>query len=166
MAFRWLLILRIAAASPSRFYACDRPPTCVMSCLAPREGSTDTWLVDGERAHFHGVASRLTIASSNARVPPLFRPYPLRHQTLLRYKPHPPKARLYSLEYDREKNISDNPSGRSWRRYCTKTVYSIAICTWLSRQLMNPRIALSPLVAPYRAKPGTATGFLAPTTER
>jgi hypothetical protein len=32
-----------------------------------------------------------------------------------------------------------------------------------SREMFIPRIALSALFAPYRAKPGTATGFLAPT---
>jgi hypothetical protein len=35
-----------------------------------------------------------------------------------------------------------------------------------SRQLLIMRIALSALLAPYRAKPGTATGFPAPTTGR
>jgi hypothetical protein len=35
MAFRRQLILRIAAASPSRSSACDRPPACAMSCLTP-----------------------------------------------------------------------------------------------------------------------------------
>jgi hypothetical protein len=94
MAFRRRLILRIAAASPSRSSACDRPPACVMSCLSPREGSTGTWLVESERAPFHGAPSRLSIASSNARVPPLIRLCPPRHHTLMRYMPHwptPPK---------------------------------------------------------------------------
>jgi hypothetical protein len=93
-AFRRRLILRIAAASPSRFSACDRPQACVMSFLTPRGGSTCTWLVNGDRAPLYGAASRLTIASSNARVPPMIRSYP---QTLLRYIPHPPKVGMYPL---------------------------------------------------------------------
>ena len=32
--------------------------------------------------------------------------------------------------------------------------------------VLIPRIELSALLAPYRAKPGTATGFPAPTTGR
>jgi hypothetical protein len=59
MALWRRIILRIAAASPSRFSACDRPPPRAMSCPTPREGSTGTWLVDAERALFHGDASRL-----------------------------------------------------------------------------------------------------------
>jgi len=44
--------------------------------------------------------------------------------------------------------------------------FSKALCTGLSRQLLIPRIELSALLAPYRARPGTATGFPAPTTGR
>jgi hypothetical protein len=73
-----------------------------MSGLAPREGLTGTWL-DGERAPFQGAASRLTIASFNARAPPLIRPYPPRHQTLLGYMPHPLKVGLYAVVSDHEK---------------------------------------------------------------
>jgi hypothetical protein len=43
-------------------------------------------------------------------------------------------------------------------------VFSEALCTWLSRQLLIPRIELSALLAPCRAMPGTATGFPTPTT--
>jgi hypothetical protein len=103
MAFRRRLILRIAAASHSRFSSCDRPPACVVSCLTPREGSTGTRLVDGKRAPFPSVASRLTIAISNARVPPLIRPYPPRHQTLLLYMPHLPKVGLHQVATGSEK---------------------------------------------------------------
>jgi hypothetical protein len=64
------------------------------------------------------------------------------------------------------RNISDGPSGRSWCRYRTYIIFSKALCTWLSRQLLILRIELSALLAPYRAKLGTATGFRAPTTGR
>jgi hypothetical protein len=64
------------------------------------------------------------------------------------------------------KNRSEGPSGRSWCRYRTEIIFSEALCTGLSRQLLIMRIELSALLAPYRAKPGTATGFLAPTTGR
>jgi hypothetical protein len=47
-----------------------------------------------------------------------------------------------------------------------KIIFSKALCTGLSRQLLIPRIELSALLAPYRAMPGTATGFPAPTTGR
>jgi hypothetical protein len=83
MAF--LRILRIAAASPSRFPAYDRPPAFVTSCLSPREGATCSWLVDGERAPFPGVVFKLTIAIPNARVPTLSRPYPPHMHKLMRY---------------------------------------------------------------------------------
>jgi hypothetical protein len=95
MAFRRRLILRIAAASPSRSSASDRPPAYGMSCLSPREGSTSAGLVDSERTLFLGAASRLTIATSNARDPPVIRMYPPRHHTLLRYMSHSPKIGLY-----------------------------------------------------------------------
>jgi hypothetical protein len=104
MAFRRRLIVMIAAASPSRFSACDRPPACVTLFLAPREGSIGTWLVDGERAPFHSAASRRTIANSTARVPLLIRPYPPRHHTLMRYMPHPLKEGLYPIVFDNEKS--------------------------------------------------------------
>jgi hypothetical protein len=64
------------------------------------------------------------------------------------------------------KSILDGPSGRSWCRYRTEIIFSKALCTWLSRQLMILRIELSALLAPYRAKPSTATGFPAPFTGR
>jgi hypothetical protein len=58
-----------------------------------------------QRASFHGDAFRLTIASSNARVPPLIRPYPPRHHTLLRDMPHSPKVGLYLVISGHEKYI-------------------------------------------------------------
>jgi hypothetical protein len=64
------------------------------------------------------------------------------------------------------KNISVGPSGRSRCRYRTKTIFSKALCTWLSRQLLIMRIELSALLAPYRAMLGTATRFPVPTTGR
>jgi hypothetical protein len=108
MHFRRRLILRIAAASPSRFSACDRPPACVASCLVPREGATYTRPVDVKRAPFPAAASRLTIESSNARVPPLIRPYPPSHHALMRYMSHPPRSALASR--------------------CLVLIYKVAIC--------------------------------------
>jgi hypothetical protein len=111
MAFRRRLILRIAAASPTRSSASNRPPACVMSCLSPRESSTSTWLVDSERAPFHGATSRPTIASSNARVPPFIRPYPPRHHTLMRYTSHSPKVGLYLVLSSYEKTYRTGRAG-------------------------------------------------------
>jgi hypothetical protein len=71
---------------------------------------------------------------------------------------------MYTVVYVCEKNISDGPSGRSWCRYRTEIIFSKAMCTGLSRQLLIPRIELSALSVPYRARHGTATGFPAPTT--
>jgi hypothetical protein len=44
-------------------------------------------LVDVERALFHGAASRLPAASSNARVPPLIRLYPPRQKIFQAHRP-------------------------------------------------------------------------------
>jgi hypothetical protein len=45
-----------------------------------------------------------------------------------------------------------------------KSIFLTSLRTWLSRQLRIARIALLALVAPYRAKHGTSTGFPAPIT--
>jgi hypothetical protein len=165
MAFRRRLILRIAAASPSRSSACDLPPAFDMSCYTLG------------RFDWHMACRRLASALS-------WRCFPAGHHELQRPCPTadpavpssptnapevhapPPKVGMYLVVSDREKNISDGPSGRFWRRYCTQIVLSKALCIWLSRQMLIPRIALSALLAPYRAKPCTATGFPTPTTGR
>jgi hypothetical protein len=78
----------------------------------------------------------------------------------------PPRGRTVLSSICMRKNISDGPSGRSWRRRRTEITFSKALCTRLSRQVLIPRIELSALLAPYRAWHGTATGFPAPTTGR
>jgi hypothetical protein len=162
MAFRRQLILRIAAASPSRSSACDRPPACVMSCLAPGKVRL---------AHGWSTASKFPFMALLPGWPP---PAPTHARGLNVYPAAPslpsnahdiPPSMIVSSSICPRKNISDGPSGRSWRRYCS-SYFSKAICTWLSRPLLIPRIALSALLAPYCAKLGTATGFPALTTGR
>jgi hypothetical protein len=92
MAFRRRLILRIAAASPSRSFTCDRSPACAMSCLTPGNVRlAHSWSTASERPFL------AVLPGSDARVPLLIRPYPPRHQTPLRYKPHTLKLRLYPI---------------------------------------------------------------------
>jgi hypothetical protein len=55
--------------------------------------------------------SRLAITSSNTRFPPLIRPYPPRHETLMEYKPHPLEVGLYSVVYDRGKTYRTGRAG-------------------------------------------------------
>jgi hypothetical protein len=166
MAFRRRLILRIAAASHSRSSAYDRPPACAMSCLTPREVSIGIGLLGRRLASaIPGAASRLATTSSNTRFPPLIRPYLPREQTLLEFMPHPLEVGLYSVVCDREKTYRTARAG-DLGAGIAQNVFSKARCRRLSRQLLILRIAMSALLAPYRARHGTATGFLAPTTGR
>jgi hypothetical protein len=142
--FRRRLILRIAAASPCRSSACDRPPACVMSCLSPREGSTGTWLIDSERAPFHGDAFRVTIASSNAPVPPRIRPYPPHIYTIMRHMPHFPKVGMYLVVSGYGKTYRTGRAGDLGAGIAQKLFVQNPM------SLAFPRIALSALLAPYR----------------
>jgi hypothetical protein len=60
----------------------------------------------------------------------------------------PPRSRTVLSSICMRKNISDGPSGRSWCRYLTEIVFIKALCTWLSRHLLIPRIELSALLGP------------------
>jgi hypothetical protein len=163
-AFRQRLILRIDAASHSRYSACDRPPACVMSCLSPREGSIGTRLVDGERAPFPGAPSRLTIASSAVGVPPLIRPYPPRHHTLLRYMPQPPQARLYQIVIGHEKIYQTARAGDLDAGIAQKFLFKSPMYMAFPILVGPTNHVVGPLT-PYRAKHGTATGFQHPPRE-
>jgi hypothetical protein len=74
---------------------------------------------------------------------------------------HSPKVGLYLVVYGYEKTYrtgraGDLGTGIAQKLFIQKPYVHLRI----------PRIALSALLAPYRAKPGTATGFPGPTTGR
>jgi hypothetical protein len=79
--------------------------------------------------------------------------------------PHPLKVELYLVVLDCE-TYRTGRAGDHGAGIVQKLFFSKTLCKGLSRQLVIPRIALSALLAPYRAKPGTDAGFPAPTTGR
>jgi hypothetical protein len=117
------LILRMAAASHIRSSACDRPPASAMLCLIP-----------GKVCLAHGW--------STASERPFLACFPACHHQLQRLRPSadpavpssppnapkihalPPQSRNVSSIIRLRKNISDGPSGRSWRLYCTEITFS------------------------------------------
>jgi hypothetical protein len=67
-----------------------------LGVVLPPFGRLDaTRLVDVEQAPYPSAASRLSAASSNTRVPPLIRPYPPRHPTLMKIQAPTPQMRWY-----------------------------------------------------------------------
>jgi hypothetical protein len=73
---------------------------------------------------------------------------------------------MYRVLFDREKTYRTARAGDLGAGMTQKLFFSKALFTWLSRQLMIPRVALSALLASYRANHGTGTGFLASNTGR
>jgi hypothetical protein len=120
-------------------------------------------MVDVERAPYPSVASGFFAASSNTRVPSLICPYPPLHPTLLKMHAHPPKCYGMLVVSNLEKHI-----GRPEREILapTKSFFEKPNVHGLSRQMRIARIALPALLAPYRAKYVTVTGFPTPTTGR
>jgi hypothetical protein len=93
--FRRRLIVRIA--SPPDLAA---PPNAIVLLavvvVLPLFGRLYVnMLVDVERAPFPSIASRLSAASSNTLNPPLIRPYPYLHHTLLKTQAPPPRMGRY-----------------------------------------------------------------------
>jgi hypothetical protein len=119
-------------------------------------------LVDAELSPYPSVASA---ANSNTRVPPLIRPYPPRLHTLLKIHAPSPKWECIMVVLSLEETYRTGRAGYLGAIVALKMIIN-ALRTWLSRQLLIARIALSALLTPYRAKPGTATRFPAPTTGR
>jgi hypothetical protein len=134
--------------------------------VLPPFGRLDvSMLVDVGRAPYTSVAPRLSAARSNTRVPPLIRPYPPLHHTLLKIHAPPPKwdgvLAIYSLKKThRTARAGDLGAGSTHKSF----IFKKPSVHGFSRQLRIARIAQPSLLAPYRAY-GTATGFPTPSTE-
>jgi hypothetical protein len=138
-----------------------------MSCRASTPGSFD-WHKDGRR-----LASAPSLQCFSAGHHQLQRSRPTADPAVpssptndaeVHAPPH--RVGLYPLIYDHENTYRTARAGDLGAGVAQKYFFSKALCTRLSRQLLIPRIALSALLAPYSDKPGTATGFPAPTTGR
>jgi hypothetical protein len=80
----------------------------------------------------------------------------------------PPRSRIVPNSMRPRKTYRTGRAGDLGAGIAQKLFILKALCTWLSRKLMILRIELSALLAPYRARPGTATplrGFQRPPRE-